>query len=211
MKIRFDALIVLSILIIGCSPTHQLQKERPVEFVDKFNAFSTNKKAKIKAIGGRQFQAKNIRMNQDSIFWNDPERNIHGSIANRNINKIIFKNSGMGALEGLGIGLLTGLSIGAVVGLAYSDNSSGFFSSANSQAGLTGLIGGFWGGIIGLFGGALIGHNDIFVLKNPKDYTRLPNENIVEEAVDSLMVVKRGDGTFHLKKSESFVNYGFGN
>lgn len=180
--------IATAFFVVGCSSTYELHRANSDEFVEKFNAFSTDKTAKITEMTGAQFKAQKLRLSSDSVYWTNLEDDSDNATENYKISRIEFTSHGKGALEGLGSGLLAGALIGATLGFMSGDDPPGFLSyTAAEKAVISGIGLGALGSILGLLGGAISGHKDIFILNVPQNPIPLENAK-VEKEIDGIIL-----------------------
>ena len=116
MKTRYIIIIALAAFTSKC--THI---RHPFTF-DDINQAAEGKKAHIALTNGSVFNGKNIQIAHDSTSWLDFNTGNIQSIATSQINNIVLKKSGRGALEGFGIGILSGAVTGALIGFASGDD-----------------------------------------------------------------------------------------
>lgn len=138
--------------------------------VQELNERAAKHDATVILAGGETLQAASLRIDGDSTSWLDPDTREARTTETSAIEKVEFRSSGRGALNGLGIGILTGGGALALLGLAEGDDTCPpgrwcFFQwTAEEKAGLYGVTGGVLGGLAGLLIGAAVGRTDSYVM-----------------------------------------------
>lgn len=183
-------------LIVGCSHTYVLDKESPVEFIELINKKAKNKKGVIQTKDGKKYNAKAIEVTVNSTSWLEPKTNSYKKRANSELNDIVIKDHGKGAVEGLGVGFLSGFAGGFVLGyLASSEHA--YFGRAGSAT-ITGTVLGLLGGFFGLIGGSASGDQEIFMFHasglTPKYYI-----------IKDVQILNETESTIQIKWQEKLV------
>jgi hypothetical protein len=171
MKPRYIIIIALAVFTSRCTHLRQVQS------FDEINKVAAGKPARVTLTDGRVLSGKGLQMATDSTSWLDSTTGRKQSIVTTEIDKVVIKKRGRGALEGLGMGVLAG----AVIGFALGDDPpcepypndlfgigqslcEGFRLSAGEKA----LAGAGGGGLWGMIIGAAVGSKDKFVLHENK-------------------------------------------
>lgn len=104
-------------------------------------------------------------------------------VAFEQVTKVVARNRGRGAFEGLGLGALIGAGVGVVSGLASGDDecdSDGgdwciLTFTAEEKAVILGIVVGGIGGMVGLVAGALRGSRDVYSFGSEQQFKVVPS------------------------------------
>lgn len=154
MKVQYSILIILTMLISGCTHTRHFST---AEF-DDVNKAIKGKNATIKLTNGNVTVGRNIQFVKDSIFWIDRETCRKRSIQTSEISQIVLLKKGRGALHGSCFGFLIG-------GLIGSQDIPTDLGTIDASAETVLFSGAFFGIFCGLPIGAVVGSKEKFILK----------------------------------------------
>lgn len=204
--------LVFSILYFcACSSTYRLKDG---DFtLNRLNDELEGERITTVLTDGKEHDGKNIIVNDHLIYWTDSESGITQSVPSTKINKIITKQHGQGALEGLGIGFLSGFTMGALIGIAITDpdhQSSGFVD-LTPRSYIEGALGyglgfGIPFALLGLPIGAITGHKDIYYINEPPEKLHAPkyvkiNVNSIVEEHNTYMIVEKSGYNIRIERS----------
>lgn len=199
------AFIGICSLVLACSHTYVFDKAFPLESLKKINDRTKGKKGIIQTSDGRKHNANEINVALDSTSWLETKTNSYRTRSNSELSKIVVKDHGKGAVEGLGFGFLSGFAGGFAFGYLAS-SESGFFGregGATIAGTALGLLGGFFGLIIG----SVSGDQNTFKfnegINNPKYYL-LKDIRIIGET-ESFIEIPWKRGSIWLNKLEIIV------
>ena len=203
MKTLSYTLVLSIIYFCACSSTYSLKDGdiTPDKLKEKINGGSVT----LVLTNGEEYNCDNLLIKEQLVYWIDSHSGATQSVPTNELYKILAKNHGKGALEGLGYGFLGGFALGAIVGIVTTDpdhKTSGFvdLTPRNYSEGALGYGIGFGipAALIGLPLGAIAGHQDIYIINEQSagsqkpEYVKIQVESIVEENQDYIIVKKLG-------------------
>lgn len=211
MKTSLCIFILAIIYFSACSSTYRL-KEGDLS-INEFNEELREKTVTIYLTNGQKHDAHNVSVNDQLIYWIDKQSGATQAIPTNQVDHILDKHHGQGALDGLGSGFLGGFAFGAIIGIAATDpdhKTSGFvdLTPRNYAEGAFGYGIGFAipTALIGLPIGALAGHKDIYIIEKQKskrkkpEYVKIKIESIVEEN-NAYITVQRSGANIKIARS----------
>lgn len=142
----------LAIFLCGCSSG----KPDAEYSYREMNEELKGQDVKIELKDGMDISAKDVKISKDAVSWVDPWTEKESKASIRDINKIVMKSHGTGALEGIGFGLFGGVGLVAIAEQIDGGNnqSSGI---GNEDVGL--ILGGGIGIVVGSITGLIVGHS----------------------------------------------------
>jgi len=161
MKKPVIVYVFISIFFItACSSTHFIEPNESK--YDELNNKLKGKNGTLTLTNGLTYQAENIFVKPDSVSWTEKTSKEQQKISIQFIHKIeIITNRGLSALKGLGLGILSGALVGVVlVDIANDSEGDGYVKCYSA------VIGGGFGGFLGLVSGASYGRPNKFIFKN---------------------------------------------
>lgn len=174
MKRRSLIIITLAMVTFGCAHTHKINLSSQPSTFNKINANLKSKKARITLANGQAFTGKGPQIAPDSTFWFDPGTNNKYTVSTLEVEKIVTKKRGRGALDGLKYGAIFGGAAGLIVGIIArfpvfdEDEGAGGYGVDWTIAGLV-FVGAIEAGLLGLPIGAIIGSKDKYIIIAPDD------------------------------------------
>lgn len=158
-KSLYVLLIVLSLLIIGCSHSHRINKS--TYDLNRINQKLTDKKADIYPMDkSEKISAQNVQISSDSISYFDANSKISKRIATPKVNKIRINDHGRGVADGL----LVGLGTSGVIFLLLKVHSN---QSVPNDAYLA--LGGIGVLILSPIIGGISGSQDVYIINEIKE------------------------------------------
>lgn len=162
-------IITLAMVTFGCAHTHKINLSSQPSTFNKINANLKSKKAKITLANGQTFVGKGTQIAFDSTFWFDPGTNNKYTVSSLEVEKIVTKKRGRGALDGLKYGALIGGAAGLMIGvLTGADEDPKGFGPDIDIAGWTVMLA-VDGALLGLPIGAIAGSKDKYIIIAPED------------------------------------------
>jgi hypothetical protein len=161
VKVIFGVL-VFCILQLGCSSSYEVSSSPTGDSsFTTFNVDASDRSGVIVFQDDSDLDARNIAAAPDSIRFLNEKTNAITAMPTHTVKKVVFKNHGVGFLEGFGWGAGIGIVSGAILGLIGSTSKySGSTGEDVAWATLTlGAIGGAVGGVIGGIWGVAAGHS----------------------------------------------------
>lgn len=200
MKIFYFFQILFLLYFCACSSTYRFQNS---DFsLAELNTRIEGGSASVVLTNGREYDGHNFVIGNQKIFWIDSRSGKAYSVSPSDVQKIIDRDHGKGAIEGIGAGFASGFSLGALIGLLSFDPDAehGWVEpdSYGSAALGAGLLLGIPIAIAGLPIGALAGHQDIFFINEQParsrevEYVKIMVDSIAEENNDIVTVGKSG-------------------
>jgi len=153
-------LFSLAIFLCGCSSSYLVSSTGKPDADYSYQEMNEELKGedvKIELKDGMNIFAKDVKISDDSMSWVNQETDEESRASLLDINKIIMKSHGTGALEGTGFGLVGGGGLGALVGQIIVGNHGAWGTGAGVFFGS--IIGGGIGIIVGPITGLIIGHS----------------------------------------------------
>lgn len=171
--IKYILTILIVFILAGCSSTRILTTEKEISkknyiSFEKFNKLNHNKSLTVMLRDGNNFQATELRLENDSTYFTNEATETRQSIPTKDIEKFIYRDYFGGGLTGFMLGMLGGASAGFIPSYL-------FFNRDSEMAGLGILVftgvGGVLGGVVGLTYGLITGHTYNFEMteKNTND------------------------------------------
>ena len=154
MKIISYLLIFSLIYFCACSSMYKL-KDSDFTF-EKLNEEIEGERVSITLTDRRkEYEAENVSVNDSLTHWTDSHSDRTYTVPTSKVYKIISIQHTQGALEGYGLGILTGGTLGVLI--VPSDEQSKILG----WVAIGGTI-----SIIGLVYGAVVGHEDTYVIND---------------------------------------------
>jgi len=126
MKILLS-LFMLAVCLIGCTSSYTIHETTASDHrtYSQLNEELRGRSATIVLKAGENIPVENVEVTMDSTSWSDSKLKENHIIPNSMILKIIIKDRGRGAIDGLHVGVFGGLAIiGAVLlGGSWGDNN----------------------------------------------------------------------------------------
>jgi hypothetical protein len=155
MKVMCGVLI-FCIVQMGCSSSYVVSSSQNADkSFSTFNADAYDRSGFVVFQDGTELDAKNIVASTDSTRFVNEKTNETTVVPTHTIKKAVFKNRGVGFLEGFGFGALAGVPTG--VCLAVFGFPKGELETSEVIG--IGLMGGLLGGLMGGIPGFVIGHS----------------------------------------------------
>ena len=167
--------VVLSISLCACSSTDTVRSTAVQDgyTYNDMNGKLRGEAATIEFRNGSSVSANQITFSDDSVSWVDRRTDVASRARINQIDKIVLKDHGRGATEGLGFGLLAGVGGGLIAGVAAT---SGHHSELEGLGGLLIFAAGTVAGtVVGLMTGVIIGHTNNYEFQSTE---RSENERI---------------------------------
>lgn len=164
MKTVCWILIISIFLWSACSSIHFNDHEQSDYY--ELNKKIAGKKGTITLVSGQKIEVKNIFFVPDSVSWIESELRIRQTVPTSEIQEIIIKDRGKGAIRGLWMGFLGGLIGSLLFQLAPLRECSSCEPGIVKTFIL--MVGGPAGGLLGLSFGAAICVTDKFILNDIK-------------------------------------------
>lgn len=169
IKHTFAILIVF--FLAGCSSTRILttgqetSKQNYISF-EKFNKLNYNKSLKVVLRNGNNFQATELRLENDSTYFTNESTEARQSIPTKEIEKFVRRDHFGGGLTGFMFGMFGGAAAGFIPTylILHKESEMGGLGILVFTAG-----GGILGAIGGLTYGLITGHTYNFVMPEHTD------------------------------------------
>ena len=155
-------MLFLGIAQVGCSSSYIVSSAPQDEYVSlsNFNTLAKERSARIVFQDGTSLYAQEVIAEQDSVNILDENTGRRVVMPALKIKKIVFRNRGLGLLEGAGIGILAGGATGLLVAVV-----TGPHPAEEGFAYIVGpILGGAAGLLIGPIYGVIKGHTDEYAI-----------------------------------------------
>ena len=209
MKTISHFFILSIVCFCACSSTYRLKDDDLT--INELAGDLRNESVTIVLSNGEKHSGYNLILIENLLYWKDSRSDTTHSIPVNKVSKIIDKQHGQGALDGLGYGFLGGFTLGAIIGIAATDpdhQSSEFMDATPRDYGEGalgyGLVFAIPSALVGLPVGAITGHKYIYIIneqpiKKP-EYVNIKVESVVEDN-NAYITVKRLGSNIKIKRS----------